>query len=142
VILDVAVVIQWRALQVVTATPYLSGLERLTAQFPGLHPNPIGLLVPIPTRSPEEVLAECLAQGIQVDGSRIIYCVPLPRPAAPEVVPTPPRPAALDRVPPASSADFPQPHPLRSAFGTQPSSAGRPTPGPSSHLQAPSSFSG
>jgi hypothetical protein len=42
---------------------------------------------------------------------------------------TPPiQTAELDRTPPASSADFPPPHPLRSAFGAQPSSAVRPTP--------------
>src|SRR5438094_780627 len=60
IVLEAEVVIQWRTLQVVTATPYLSGLERLSAQFPGLHADGAGLLVPLPTGSPEEVLAECL----------------------------------------------------------------------------------
>jgi len=32
------------------------------------------------------------------------------------------------RVPPASSADYPSPHPWRSAIGTRPNSAGYPTP--------------
>ncbi|HEU4681385.1 MAG TPA: 3-isopropylmalate dehydrogenase [Gemmatimonadales bacterium] len=41
--------------------------------------------------------------------------------------PSPPRPAALDRAPPASSANHPRPLPLRSASGAQPSSAVRPT---------------
>ena len=73
VVLEADVVIEWRTLQVVTATPYLPGVERLSARFPGLRPDPSGLLVPIRTRSPEEVLAECLAEGMQVAGSRIVY---------------------------------------------------------------------
>jgi hypothetical protein len=36
--------------------------------------------VPILARSPEEVLAECLAHGIQVAGSSIVYCAPAPPP--------------------------------------------------------------
>jgi hypothetical protein len=72
-VLDVEAVIQWRALQVVTATPYLPGLEGLTAQFPGVQLSSAGLSVPLRAWSPEAVLAECLAHGIQVTGSRIIY---------------------------------------------------------------------
>jgi hypothetical protein len=74
VVLEAEVVIQWRTLQVVTATPYLPGLERLRDQFPGLQLNPAGLSVPIRAWSPEAVLAECLAHGIQVTGSRVVYC--------------------------------------------------------------------
>ncbi len=73
VVLPAEVVIEWRTLQVVTATPYLPGVERLSAQFPGLRPDSSGLLVPIRTGSPEEVLAECLARGMQVVGSRVVY---------------------------------------------------------------------
>jgi hypothetical protein len=76
VVLEAEKVIHWRALQVATATPYLPGVDRLRAQFPGLRPNAGGLVVPIRTRSPEDVLAECLAVGIQVAGSRIVYSVP------------------------------------------------------------------
>jgi hypothetical protein len=56
VILATDTVIQWRTLQVITGLPHLPGL-----------------LVPIGTRSPEEVLAECLASGMQVCGSRVVY---------------------------------------------------------------------
>jgi hypothetical protein len=76
VVLETELLIQWRALQVVTGSPYLPGLERLNSVFPGAHPNPAGFQVPIPTQSPEEVLAECVAHGIQVAGSRIIYRIP------------------------------------------------------------------
>jgi hypothetical protein len=78
VVLEAESVIQWRTLQVATATPYLTGLQRLSAQFPGLHADGADLLVPLPTGSPEEVLAECLASGVQVTGSRIVYCLPPP----------------------------------------------------------------
>jgi hypothetical protein len=73
-VLEAETVIQWRTLQVVTATPYLPGLARLQAQFPGLQLNPAGLSVPIRAWSPEVVLAECLAHGIQITESRIVYC--------------------------------------------------------------------
>jgi hypothetical protein len=78
IVLEAEAVIRWRTLQVATATPYLSGLQRLSAQFPGLHSDDTGLLVPLRTGSPEEVLAECLASGVQVTGSRIVYCLPPP----------------------------------------------------------------
>jgi hypothetical protein len=72
-VLEAEAVIEWRTLQVVTATPYLPGIEGLSARFPGLRPSSSGLMVPINRRSSEEVLAECLAIGIQVAGSRIVY---------------------------------------------------------------------
>lgn len=73
VVLAAEMVIQWRALQVATATPYLPGLERLRALFPGLQSTGNGLLIPVPTQSPEEVLAQCLAEGVRVTGSRVVY---------------------------------------------------------------------
>jgi hypothetical protein len=76
VVLPAELLIQWRALQVVTATPYLPGLERLSAAFRGARFDSDGFLVPIPHRSPEEVLAECVAVGMQISGSRIVYTVP------------------------------------------------------------------
>ncbi len=82
VVLETDVLIQWRALQVVTGSPYLPGLERLNNVFPGAQLSPAGFQVPIPTGSPEEVLAECVAHGIQVAGSRIIYGVPASPPQA------------------------------------------------------------
>ena len=76
VVLEAEVLIGWRALQVVTGTPYLPCLERLTALFPRAHLNPAGFQVPIESRAPEEVLADCLTHGIPVAGSRIIYRAP------------------------------------------------------------------
>jgi hypothetical protein len=77
VILEAETVIQWRTLQVITALPHLPGLERLVQHFPGIiHCGSLGLLIPIPARSPEEVLAECLATGVQVTGSRVVYHAP------------------------------------------------------------------
>lgn len=74
VILDADTIIQWRALQVITCLPHLPGSERLAQLFPGMiHSGALGLLIPIPTTSPEEVLAECLAIGMQVSGSRVVY---------------------------------------------------------------------
>jgi hypothetical protein len=74
VILDADMVIQWRTLQIITGLPHLPGLGRLAQEFPGVvQCGPLGLLIPIPERSPEEVLAECLATGMQVTGSRVVY---------------------------------------------------------------------
>jgi hypothetical protein len=75
-VLDAELLIQWRVLQVVTGTPYLPGLERLWKWFPGFSPSPAGFSIPIATRSPEEVLADCITHGIPVAGSRIIYRAP------------------------------------------------------------------
>jgi hypothetical protein len=84
VVLDAETVIQWRTLQVITALPHLPGVERLAQQFPGIiHCSPLGLLIPISTGSPEEVLAECLATGIQVTTSRVVYSPPHPAAGSP-----------------------------------------------------------
>ena len=73
IILASEMVIEWRALQVATATPYLPGLARLQALFPGLHAGTNGFLVPVPKESPEEVLALCVEEGVRVTGSQIVY---------------------------------------------------------------------
>jgi hypothetical protein len=73
IVLASETVIEWRALQVATATPYLPGLDRLEALFPGLRSTPNGFLVPVGKRSAEEVLALCLEEDVQVSGSRIVY---------------------------------------------------------------------
>jgi hypothetical protein len=73
VLLKADTIIQWRALQVATATPYLPGLPRLHAMFPGLRVSTAGLLVPVGKESPEQVLAVCLEEGVRVSGSRIVY---------------------------------------------------------------------
>jgi hypothetical protein len=84
-LLQADALIRWRALQVVTATPYLLCPERLKQIFPGSHPDADGFHVPIGCHVPEEVLSDCLTHDIPVAGSRIVYQVPC----------TPPRPAAL-----------------------------------------------
>jgi hypothetical protein len=73
IVLASEIVIGWRALQVATATPYLPGLDRLEALFPGLRSTTNGFLVPVGKESPEEVLALCLEEGVRVSGSRIVY---------------------------------------------------------------------
>lgn len=73
VALDAETVIQWRALQVATATPYLPGLESLRRLFPGLRLYSNDLVVPLHGRSAEEILACCMAEGVQVTGSRVVY---------------------------------------------------------------------
>ena len=77
VVLETEVLIQWRALQVATATPYLPGLERLRGVFPDLQVTMGGVVVPLPRRTPEEVLARCVAERLPVKGSCLLYS---PRP--------------------------------------------------------------
>jgi hypothetical protein len=72
-VLESETLIQWRALQVALATPYVPGLEPLLALFPGLRSIADGVLVPLRAQSPEEVLARCITEGMQVTGSRIVY---------------------------------------------------------------------
>lgn len=73
VVLASETVIEWRALQVAMATPYLPGLDRLQELFPGLRSTPNGFLVPVVKQSAEEVLALCLEEGMRINGSRIVY---------------------------------------------------------------------
>jgi hypothetical protein len=73
IVLPSEMVIEWRALQVVTATPYLPGMDRLEALFPGLRSTPNGFLIPVVKWSAEEVLASCHEEGVGVTGSRIVY---------------------------------------------------------------------
>ena len=76
IVLASETVIEWRALQVATATPYLPGLDRLEALFPGLRITHRGLLVPVANKSAEEVLALFREEGMRVNGSRIVYLPP------------------------------------------------------------------
>jgi hypothetical protein len=76
VVLAADQVIQWRTLQVITGMPYLPPLDGLNIPFPGVHLGPTGVLVPIGARSPEDVLAECLARRVPVVGTQIVYCAP------------------------------------------------------------------
>ena len=73
VALDVATIIQWRTLQVATATPWLPGYERLAALFPGLERWAGGIMIPLQDRSPEDILAQCLKSGLQVTASTVVY---------------------------------------------------------------------
>jgi hypothetical protein len=66
-------VIQWRALQVVTASPYLPRPEQLRELFPDAEVQPAGFTVPTRNRSPEEVLSDCILHGIPVMESRVVY---------------------------------------------------------------------
>jgi hypothetical protein len=65
--------IHWRALQIVTATPYLPGFARLRRRFPAMQATPDGLMVSLDEVTPEEVLAQCVSAGIRVAGSLISY---------------------------------------------------------------------
>jgi hypothetical protein len=66
-------VMRWRALQVVTDRPQLPGPERLREIFPGAEIDSTGFKVPLESCSPEELLASCLARGIQVANTWIVY---------------------------------------------------------------------
>jgi hypothetical protein len=55
------------------ATPYLPGLDRLEAMFPGLLTTTNGCLIPVRQESPEQVLTTLVAEGVRVAGSRIVY---------------------------------------------------------------------
>jgi hypothetical protein len=76
VLLDAEQLIRWRALQVVTARPHLPCPELLKEIFPEAFLDPAGFMVPTQTRTPEEVLAECVVLGIPVAESRIVYSDP------------------------------------------------------------------
>jgi hypothetical protein len=82
-------VLQWRTLQVATATVDSPGLERIRAVFPTLHPTRGGFQVPLRTGSAEEVLERCVSEGVRVTGSRIVYCKTSDEGVLP-VVPAPP----------------------------------------------------
>lgn len=81
--LDADTIIQWRALQVATATPWLPGCERLVALFPGIERRAGGMLIPLRQRSPEEILAQCLASGLEITGSKVTYARPTSRSSLP-----------------------------------------------------------
>jgi hypothetical protein len=65
--------IHWRALQVITGCPHLHQGEPWHRIFPEAYPEPNGFRVPLESRPPEEVLADCLAHGIEVKGTDISY---------------------------------------------------------------------
>jgi hypothetical protein len=78
-------VIQWRALQVATATPYLPGLERMRVLFPRLQVTTGGFQVPLHAESAEEVLSRCVSEGVRVTGSRVVYSATSNEGVLPEV---------------------------------------------------------
>ena len=75
-VLSSEALIHWRVLQIVTATPYLPGYDRLRRTFPTMEATPTGLLVGLNEATPEEVLAHCVSAGIRVAGSVISYASP------------------------------------------------------------------
>jgi hypothetical protein len=76
VLLESEILIQWRALRVVTGIPYLPCPEWLQELFPGCEIDNTGFHVPTRNCPPEAVLAECLSQGIPVAETHIIYRAP------------------------------------------------------------------
>ena len=76
VLLQSELLIQWRALQVVTATPYLPCPHRLKELFPDSEIDHHSFQVPIRRCPPEAVLADCLTHGIPVAETHIIYRPP------------------------------------------------------------------
>jgi hypothetical protein len=84
VCVGVEAVIQWRALQVVTAMPHLPSPERLKEIFPGAEIEAGGFRVPTRSHSPEDVLANCLLHGIPVRESRVVYAWPAKDPVTPK----------------------------------------------------------
>ena len=122
VVLEASQLIQWRALQVVTATPYLPEIERLKDIFPGANLDSTGFHVPIQCHAPEDLLADCLTHAIPVAGSRIVYCVP-PTPRVPAA-----RPAVLNRVPPAQAPTSPHLPPCAQPAGLSPVPLAAPPP--------------
>jgi len=81
--------IEWRALQVITGCPHLDSSELWHRIFPGAYPEATGFGVPAASRPPQEVLADCLAHGIEVKGTRIIYR-PIPDASPVDVTLSPP----------------------------------------------------
>jgi hypothetical protein len=76
VLLESELLIQWRALQVVTGTPYLPCPHRLKELFPDSEIDDVGFHVPTRSCPPEAVLADCLTHGIPVAATHIIYRAP------------------------------------------------------------------
>lgn len=76
VLLESELLIQWRALQVVTGTPYLACPHRLKELFPDSETDEHGFHVRTRSCPPEAVLADCLTHGIPVAETHIIYLAP------------------------------------------------------------------
>jgi hypothetical protein len=73
VVLEAQQLIAWRTLQVTTGTPYLPSLERLRALYPDLRLDGHRLEIRLGLEPPEAVLAACVAERIEVQGTRIKY---------------------------------------------------------------------
>jgi hypothetical protein len=76
-VLAASAIIEWRSLQVVTATPFLPCPERLRQLFPGAELEAGGFRAPLSSRAAEHVLADCVTHGIRVSMTRVVYCKPL-----------------------------------------------------------------
>jgi hypothetical protein len=64
-----------RILHVAITGQYVIALERVSRQFPALRPTAAGFVLPLRESTPEEVLAACLAEGVRVTGSKVIFDV-------------------------------------------------------------------
>ena len=67
------VLVGWRVLEVVLATPYLPRPEQLRELFPAARVHEGLLTLPLGLGSAEEALAVCAAEGVPVAATRIAY---------------------------------------------------------------------
>ena len=71
--LPASVLLEWRVLEVVLASPYLPGPEQLRALFPAARVRDGGFALPLGLRSAEEALSLCVAERLPVIATRIGY---------------------------------------------------------------------
>ncbi len=67
------VLLGWRVLEIVLATPYLPSPEQLRALFPAGRVAEGVLALPIGLGSAEEALAVCATERVSVAATRIVY---------------------------------------------------------------------
>jgi hypothetical protein len=82
VLLETEVLIQWRALRVVTGNAYLPCPDQLRELFPDCETADTSFQVLTRNCSPEAVLAECLTRRIPVAETQIIYGPPMLSPTS------------------------------------------------------------
>ena len=71
--LPAGALIRCRVLEIVLAAPYLPPPPQLRALFPTARVHERTVTLPLGLGSPEEALALCAAEGLQVSGTRIAY---------------------------------------------------------------------
>jgi hypothetical protein len=67
------VLLGWRVLEIVLATPYLPSAEQLRAMFPACRLREGVIALPIGLGSAEEALAACATARLPVAATRIVY---------------------------------------------------------------------